>query len=85
MYVKEKLLSLDIVDNNEFLDKYNQIICASKSLARIKHKTQKHHIVPKAVFLHNSEPIDNTDSNIVNLIYKDHILAHYYLFMCAKG
>ena len=85
MSSKEKLLALDIVENNEFLDKYTQIIHASKNLARVKHKTQKHHIIPKVVFIHNNKPIDNTGSNIVNLIYKDHILAHYYLFMCAKG
>lgn len=29
--------------------------------------------------------IDNSKENLVNLLYKDHILAHYYLFNCALG
>ena len=28
--------------------------------------------------------IDNSASNTVNLFYKDHVLAHYYLALCAK-
>jgi hypothetical protein len=83
--LKKKLLTLGIVENNEYLDKYlNNIIDNLKTL-RLKYKTQKHHIIPRAVFAHNKEPLDNSESNIVNLEYKDHILAHYYLYMCAIG
>jgi hypothetical protein len=83
--LKEKLLILNIVEDNEYLDKYIKIINSNSKTARLKYKTQKHHIVPRVVFTHNNEPLDNSVSNIVNLYYKDHILAHYYLYMCAIG
>jgi hypothetical protein len=83
--LKKKLLALDVVEDNEYLDKYISIIVNNHKTLRLKYKTQKHHIVPRAVFTHNKEPLDNSESNIVNLEYKDHILAHYYLYMCATG
>lgn len=83
--LKKKLLALDVVEDNEYLDKYIGIITNNLKTLRLKYKTQKHHIVPRAVFTHNKEPLDNSESNLVNLEYKDHILAHYYLYMCATG
>lgn len=83
--LKEKLIALNIVEDNEHLDKYLSIITNNTKTLRLKYKTQKHHIIPRAVFTHNKEPLDNSDSNIVNLEYKDHILAHYYLYRCAIG
>ena len=83
--LKEKFITLNIVEDNEYLDKYLGIITANSETLRLKYKTQKHHIIPRAVFSHNKEPLDNSKSNIVNLNYKDHILAHYYLYMCATG
>lgn len=83
--LKEKLIALNIVEDNEYLDKYLSIITSNTKTLRLKYKTQKHHIIPRAVFTHNKEPLDNSESNIVNLEYKDHILAHYYLYMCAIG
>ena len=83
--LKQKLLALAIVEDNEYLDKYISIIITNYKTARTKYKTQKHHIVPRAVYAHNKEPLDNSITNIVNLQYKDHILAHYYLYMCAIG
>ncbi len=83
--LKTKLLTLEIVEDNDYLDKYISIITSNRKTLRLKYKTQKHHIIPRAVFTHNKEPLDNSESNIVNLEYKDHILAHYYLYMCATG
>ena len=83
--LKEKLIALNIVEDNEYLNKYLSIITNNTKTLRLKYKTQKHHIIPRAVFTHNKERLDNSESNIVNLEYKDHILAHYYLYMCAIG
>jgi hypothetical protein len=83
--LKKKFLTLGIVEDNEYLDKYINIITNNSDTLRLKYKTQKHHIIPRAVFQHNKEPVDNNTNNIVNLTYQDHILAHYYLFMCATG
>lgn len=30
-------------------------------------------------------PVDNTLSNLVNLEYREHVLAHYYLCLCTTG
>lgn len=83
--LKKKLLTLGIVEDNEYLDRYVNLIINNINTARVKYKTQKHHIIPRVVFQHNKEPLDNSKSNIVNLNYKEHILAHYYLFICATG
>lgn len=37
------------------------------------------------LFQTNSLEIDNSKENLVNLYYKDHILAHYYLCLCTEG
>lgn len=81
---KQKLLDLAIFIDNEYLDKY---ICLINNNAKpyIKFKTQKHHIIPRAYFKYNKLKLDNSKSNIVCLEYKDHILAHYYLYKCSKS
>ena len=83
--IKTKLLSLDIVVDNKYLDMYCKLIASNISTARQVYKTQKHHIVPRCYFNYNHLQIDNSSSNIVNLYYSDHILAHYYLTLCAKS
>ena len=83
MTLKEKLLSLDLVIDNEYLDKYCELIESNKNTKREKFKTQKHHIIPRYYYKYNNLEIDNSKENLVNLLYKDHILAHYYLCMCS--
>lgn len=77
--LKEKLLSLGIFDDNEYLDFYCELVESNRNTKREKFKTQKHHIIPKCYYKVNNKEIDNSDSNCVNLLYKDHVLAHYYL------
>ena len=31
----------------------------------------------------NKLPVDNSLSNLVNLVYREHVLAHYYLCLCT--
>lgn len=50
----------------------------------MKFKTQLHHIIPRKYYTYNKLEINNSRENLVNLLYKDHILAHYYLALCAK-
>lgn len=82
--LKQKLLSLNLVEDNEFLDKYVELIVSNRGTKREKYKTQRHHIVPKSYFSHCNITIDNAQTNCVNLVYCDHILAHYYLALCSK-
>ena len=44
--LKEKLLSLGIVEDNEYLDFYCTLIENNRDTKREKYKTQKHHIIP---------------------------------------
>ena len=75
--MKEKLIKLGFVIDNEYLDKYCELIELNKNTQKEKFKTQAHHIVPRYTKLNNNE--------IVNLTYKDHILAHYYLCFCSSN
>lgn len=84
MSLKEKLLNLNLCVDNKYLDKYCELIENNKDTKREKFKTQKHHIIPKCYYKYNNLKIDNSKENLVNLLYKDHILAHYYLCLCSK-
>ena len=80
--MKEKLLSLNIFENNQYLDAYIKLIEENKETKKEKYKTAIHHIIPKAYFKKMNLLIDNSEDNLVNLLHKDHVLAHYYLTQC---
>lgn len=84
MLLKLKLIEIDLVVENEYLDKYVELIEKNLNRPKEKFKTQNHHIIPKYYFKDNNLDVDNSKSNLVNLLYKDHILAHYYLALCSK-
>lgn len=85
MKLKEKLLSLDLVIDNEYLDKYCELIESNKDTKREKFKTQKHHIIPRYYYKYNNLEVDNSKENIVNLSHIDHILAHLMLCKCSSN
>lgn len=83
--LKIQLLNLNIFNDNVYLDLYCDLININIKTPREKFKTQLHHIVPKCYYVYNNLPTNNSKNNIVNLLYKDHILAHYYLCLCVKN
>lgn len=84
MDIKEKLLKTTLFLDNQYLNKYCELIELNYRTKRQKFKTQKHHILPVIAFrLYNLDE-ENTSDNLVNLLYRDHILAHYYLALCSK-
>lgn len=85
MNLKQKLLNTGAVINSPFLDKYIQLIQANLNTSVIKFVTQKHHIIPQHVFKYNNQPVDNSETNLVNLSFSDHMLAHYYLMKCSSN
>lgn len=85
MNIKDRLLNIGIFEDNKYLEKYCDLILNNRNSGREVHITQRHHIIPKYYYNHNNLEIDNTKENIVNLTYKDHILAHYYLALCSKS
>lgn len=80
---KEKLLETGIFKDNIYLEKYLDLINKNLDTKRESFKTQKHHVIPKYYYEYNGIPINNDNENCVNLLYKDHMLAHYYLALCS--
>ena len=101
MIKKEVLLNYEGFIDNEYLDKYCELV--NKNIERFyeKFKTQKHHIIPvhwyKYTVTHDLSSKDHdyhfykkladrdVNNYIVNLLYPDHVLAHYYLSLCTEG
>ena len=83
--IRESLLKLNIFEENEYFDKYVDLIERNKENIAVMWKTQKHHIIPKHYYKENGLKVDNSKSNLVNLNYSDHIFAHYYLSLCSLG
>lgn len=81
----ETLKNLAIFIENEYFSKYIQLVELNRLTKQQSFITQKHHIIPQYYFKKNNLPIDNSKNNIINLQYKDHILAHYYLINCCKN
>lgn len=82
--LKNKLLSIDIFEDNKFLDKYCELICKNFNTRKECGVTEQHHIIPRLYFLANNLRVDNSENNLINLTCKDHILAHYYLCLFVK-
>ena len=85
MDVRNKLDTISYMLQNEYLDKYVDLIQSNLNKEGIPGKTQKHHIIPASYYKLKNMSVNNSDQNLVNLIYKDHILAHYYLALCTQG
>ena len=83
--VKDLLLSCDMFINNSYLDRYAELIRNNLKLNKQPFKTNLHHIIPKCYYKLKGIDIDDSITNKVNLLYVDHIRAHYYLCRCTTG
>ena len=81
--LKQELSSRNGFIDNEFLDKYCQLIERNTVTRKMPRVTNSHHIIPKSWFKLNAQPVDDSLSNLVNLVYRDHVLAHYFLCLCT--
>ena len=84
MINKKLLLDTVVFIDNEFLDLYVELINNNLNREHETYKTQKHHIIPKCYYKLLNLEVDNSKDNVVNLLYKDHVLAHYYIVKCSK-
>lgn len=80
--LKTKLLSTGIFYDNEFLQKYVEVV-VDNAINPVLGLTQEHHILPKYFFVDRGMKVDNSQNNLTILKYRDHILAHYYLCRCS--
>ena len=81
--LKQKLLSTNYFIDNNYLDQYVELV--SQPTEKATFKTQSHHILPKTYFKTLSLPIDDSKENLVELLFKDHVKAHYLLKSCTTG
>ena len=84
LFLKEQLIQTGCVIDNEYLRLYEELINANLQTKYEKFKTQQHHSIPCACYASRSEANKDSQNLKVHLLFKDHILAHYYLCLCAK-
>lgn len=81
--LEQKLLATGLVQQSSFLTKYCKLLL-NNSLAEYDSSIANyHHAIPRMYFEDNNLEIDNSNDNLFILLYKDHVLAHYYLAMAA--
>ena len=66
----KKFKDLNIVEENDYLDKYVDIIIQNINTQKERNKTQRHHIIPRAYYSQMNLEIDDSYMNTVNLRYK---------------
>ena len=91
--VKARLIELGYIDN-EWLDKYLEIIEANLETRANRANTQAHHAIPVNAYWTSNEPYNRIEALklarkdpvnfVVNLLYKDHLIIHSYLTLCTN-
>lgn len=79
------LKNLDHFEDNEYLQKYAFLVESNARTPQRGGLTNKHHIIPRSWFKIVKKPCNDSLSNLVNLPYRSHVLAHYYLCLCTTG
>ena len=93
MNLRKTLVDYNICEENEYLDKYVQLVTNNLLTKQVIYETEAHHVIPVCYYTqeYNIDKADalkiaDTDSNNfkVNMSHSDHILAHIYLANCSK-
>ena len=89
--LKTKLVELGYLDN-EYLDKYIELVFVNLNTKKTR-SSQAHHVIPVIDYWNSDEPYDrqaalkltrqDATNTVINLLYKDHLLAHAYLTLCS--
>lgn len=88
--LKQKLLELELVEDNEQLDLYVELITKSLKAKAVKNLTQKHHFIPVSSYAGERAELkrlaDADENNFtVNLTFFQHLSAHIFLLGCSKS
>ena len=94
--MKTELLNTDYFVDNSYLDLYVELCTNNLETKKTKGKTAYHHIIPLSFYMvkykinsrREAEKLRKVIEKVdysVNLLHKDHLLAHYYLFCCSKN
>lgn len=85
MNALNKITVINLFVHNEFFYKYLDLIKTNLTTPYTTNKTHAHHIIPESYFKSRGLPENNDSTDVVNLTYSDHVLAHYYLALCSIG
>ena len=83
--LKQRLLETGDFADCIALDKYCELIAFSRTQESFSGKTQEHHILPRAWYKLHNKKLDNSASNLVQLLVSDHAKAHLFLFQAATN
>lgn len=83
--IRNILLESNICKDNDYFNKYIELIESNILTEKIVYVTQRHHIIPRFYYKDRNIPVDDTKDNIIYLKYCDHVLAHFYLAMSANN
>lgn len=81
--LEQKLLETGLVHKSSYLTKYCELLLTNSLVEYDSSKANYHHAIPRIYFEDNNLAVDNSNDNLFILLYKDHVLAHYYLAMAA--
>lgn len=93
MDLRKTLMDYNICEENEYLDKYLQLVNKNMLTEQVRYETELHHVVPVCYYAqeYNINRADalklaDKDSNNfkVNMSHSDHVLAHIYLAKCSR-
>lgn len=78
-----KFIDSNLFNINTYLLAYTALVTIRQLEPSLQNYTEKHHIIPRSYYKYFKSTIDNSKTNLVKLSYKEHILAHYYLYKCT--
>ena len=68
--IKQKLLEFDIFVDNEYLNKYVELIVNNSEKKFFNEYTETHHILQRSYFKKNKLKLDNSDNNLIKLLFE---------------
>lgn len=83
--IRNILLDGNICEDNDYFNKYIELIESNILTEKVIYVTQRHHIIPRFYYKDRNIPVDDSENNIIYLKYCDHVLAHFYLAMSANN
>lgn len=81
--LKKMLLDTGYFIDNQYLDNYLNLVLLNDYTGTAY--SEIHHILQRAYFKKLGLLVDQTKTNKVRLLYKDHCYAHYLLYFCTTG
>ena len=82
--IRQTLLNTGEFFVNDYFEHYLDLVCREDQPTTRK-GCQKHHILQRAYFKMINQSLDNKKANLINLLYRDHCLAHWLLYNCTQG